>query len=78
MSEFAIGMHVVRVVRLDESGRSTIVQLWLAAVPRERAVAAVREAIPAGWEADMTEQRPTRDHVARLGTQACGVRQLTS
>jgi hypothetical protein len=73
------GIHVVRVKMTDHVvGGIPAIQLWVAAVPREEAVAAVQRAIPADWTAELTTHQLAPDHVARLKLCRGDVRVLSS
>ena len=53
-------------------------QLWIAAVPREEAVAAVQKRIPAFWRAALSDQRLPPKLVGLLQLRPGEVRQLKS
>jgi hypothetical protein len=73
----ASGIVVVRVTMTDSliGGQPTI-QLWGAALPRDQAVAAVEEKIPAHWTAELTEQRLPAEYVRRMRMKLGSVRML--
>ena len=50
-----VGIQLVQ-VRTDDFPRGQL-QLWLAALPRQRAVTAVLNAVPEGWTARLAELR---------------------
>jgi hypothetical protein len=76
---FAGGIQVVEVSMTDSViGGTPTKQLWVAALPRSQAVAAVMAAIPEGWTAKLSLQHLTVEHAARLKLRVGEVRELTS
>ena len=73
------GIQIVRVTvpGFTVDGRPSF-HLWVAAVARELAVAAVERVIPKGWTAALTDQHLTEEHVARLKLRPGDVRELSS
>jgi hypothetical protein len=59
-----LGIQVVQ-VRTDDFPRG-VVQLWLAALPRQMAVSAVLTAVPEGWTARLAESRLRRSEAEAL------------
>jgi hypothetical protein len=53
-------------------------EYWAAATHRAKAVSAVKEMLPPGWDGTVTERRLTPDQVAELKLRANGVRKLKS
>ena len=80
MSDSQIGgIQIVRVYMTDNGiGDKPATQLWVAAVPREQAVAAVKKVIPADWIAELTNQRLSAKHIASLKLRPGDVRELSS
>jgi len=52
IESFTYGIHLVRVTTDDR-----VHQLWVAATPREEAVAMVLDAVPEGWTATLLDTR---------------------
>ncbi len=75
-NEHVAGIHIVRVTMADAPGEP--VQLWVAAVPRDQAAAAVQKAIPARWKAELTDQLVTKELAARVKLRPGDVAELSS
>lgn len=77
--QIASGIVVVRVKMTDstEDGEPTV-QLWAAALPRDKAVEAVMAKLPPHWTAELTDQRLTQAHVRRLRMKQGAVCELSS
>ena len=73
------GIQIVRVYMTNNgvSDKPTT-QLWVAAVPREQAVAAIKKVIPADWIAELTNQRLSAENIASLKLRPGDVRELSS
>jgi hypothetical protein len=56
--EYVSGVYLVRVAVLGNPEKPS--QLWIAAVPKEQAVEAVRKRLPPGCTAELSEQRVTK------------------
>ena len=78
MKSIAAGIQIVRVFMADGVGDRPTVQFWVAAVPRDAAVAAVQSRLPKGWTAELADRWLTREEVARLNLRPGEVREMTS
>jgi hypothetical protein len=65
----------VQIVAASKDGKTVY---WAAAVPRERAVEAVRQMLAPGWTATLTDHHITPASVATLKLLPNGVRELGS
>jgi len=65
----------VQIVAATKGGKTVY---WAAAVPREKAVEAVREVLAPGWAATLTDLHITPVQVAALKLRPNGVRELKS
>jgi hypothetical protein len=59
-------IHLVNVYERRLGGDAPVKQIWVAATPRDQAAAAVRAAIPAGWRAELSNDRLTDAQAAGL------------
>jgi hypothetical protein len=75
---FAAGIQVVRVTDNTSVDGVPVRHLWVAAVPRDEAAAAVQKRIPADWTAELTDRRLTPEHIARLKLRPGDVCELSS
>lgn len=79
MTESAPDLCLVRVSMTDNLvGNEPAFQLWVAAVPREQAVAAVLERVPSHYTAELTEDFVSLQLTERLGLKAGDVCELSS
>ena len=78
MKQVAPGIQLVRVFMADGVGDRPTVQLWVAAVPRGEAAAAVQAKLPEGWSAELVERWLTPEQVALLNLRPGDVREMTS
>jgi hypothetical protein len=70
------GIQVVVVLIPDATKNILKKQYWAAAVPREKAVAAVRKAVPMDWRTELSERHLTPQRLARLKLRPGDVREL--
>lgn len=78
-NELIGGIQVVRVtIPPAHAGEPTTSVLWLAAVPREQAVEAVKGAVPAGWRVELTSDHLTPQQMARVRLRPGGVCEFSS
>ena len=77
-STVAGGIQVVVVLTSDTIRGAPTKQLWVAAVPREEAVAAVLKVVPAGWSAELSDQHLSPERAARLKLRPGEVREFGS
>ncbi|UYW26650.1 hypothetical protein OKC48_26025 [Methylorubrum extorquens] len=76
-AEIAIGVHYVVVRHPEAEGRLSPTRLWIAVLPREEAVEAVRRQAPEGWQVELAPEQPTLDQVAALNLRFGEVREIT-
>ena len=74
-NEYVSGLHIVRVTMTDMPEQPF--QLWIAAVPREEAVAAVLRRVKVGWTAELSNQRVTKEIAERVKLRPGDVSELT-
>ena len=68
---------LVRVLMPDTQQVGTIKIIYVAAVPRDKAVAAVRQEIPPTWEAELLSLDLTDTQIAQLKLQPGQVSELS-
>jgi hypothetical protein len=73
------GIQIVRVTvpGLTVDGSPSF-RLWVAAVPREQAVAAVEKVIPRGCKAALTDRHLTAEEASRFKLRPGDVREMSS
>jgi hypothetical protein len=73
------GVQIVRVLMPPlREGDPHVRVLWVAAVGRDEAVAAVKKVIPADCEAELTSEHLPPEEIARLKLRPGDVRELSS
>lgn len=70
-------LHIVVVTQPEQDGRIMGEQLWVAATPRDEAVAAVQRELKPGWTARLADHSPSQDLVERLRLSPGTVSELT-
>lgn len=78
MTGSAPQVQIVRVLMTEWVEDRPTAQLWVAAFPRNEAVAAVQRMLPEGWIAELSNQHLTPEHVAHLELRPGEVREMTS
>lgn len=78
MSDIATGVHYVVVRHPEAGGRLSPTRLWVAVLPRDKAVEAVRKQAPEGWQVELASNQPTRDQAAALNLRYGDVREVTA
>jgi hypothetical protein len=76
---YAAGVQIVIVTMANgPNGAAAQTSIWVAAVPRDRALSAVRAQIPAGCHVELSHWYLTQDQVAKLKLRPGEVREFKS
>jgi hypothetical protein len=76
---YAAGVQIVIVTRMNgPNGAAAQTSIWVAAMPRDQAVSAVRAEVPAGCHVELSRWYLTQDQVAKLKLRPGEVKEFNS
>ena len=79
VNQFIGGIQVLRVtIPPAHAGEMAAIALWVAAVPRDKAVEAVQAAVPVGWRVELTNDHLTPQQMMLVKLRPGGVCEFSS